>query len=64
MISLFRCNFSFSISISRLFCIQFILLVQRPEKPAWALSAAEAEQVEEADVDDLLNFAQSLDFDK
>lgn len=41
-----------------------ILSVQRPEKPAWALSAAEAEQVEEADVDDLLNFAQSLDFDK
>ena len=37
---------------------------QRPEKPAWALSAAEAEQVEEEDVDDLLNFAQSLDFDK
>jgi hypothetical protein len=28
------------------------------------LSAAEAEQVEEADVDDLLDFAQSLDFDK
>jgi hypothetical protein len=39
-------------------------LLQRPEKPAWALSAAEAEQVEEADVDDLLDFAQSLDFDK
>ena len=38
--------------------------VQRPDKPAWALSAAEAEEVEEADVDDLLNFAQNLDFDK
>ena len=40
------------------------LPLQRPEKPAWALSAAEAERVEEEDVDDLLNFAQSLDFDK
>ena len=38
--------------------------VQRPDKPAWALSAAEAEEVEEADVDDLLSFAQNLDFDK
>ena len=38
--------------------------MQRPDKPAWALSIAEAEEVEEADVDDLLNFAQNLDFDK
>ncbi|KAL0477597.1 laminin subunit alpha [Acrasis kona] len=34
------------------------------EKPVWAMSEKEAEEVEDKEVDDLLNFASNLDFEK